>query len=123
MFADDTCIFTKSSSTDDSAKVLNEDLSYIEIWASQWLVKFSPAKTESMFISLQTQKAWNLPCSVFYKTLIANVPHHKHVGLWTSNNLKWDTHITSCINKMFTFIRNLKNSQAYSAKGSLSDLC
>ena len=61
MFADDTCIFTKSSSTYESAKVLNEDLSNIETWASQWLVKFSPAKTESMFISLQTHKACNLP--------------------------------------------------------------
>ena len=126
MFADYTCIFTKSSSTYESANIKNEDLSNIEIWASQWLVKFSPAKTESMFISLQTHNACNLLCLVFYNTPMANVPHYKHAGLWISNKLKWDTHVTSCINKclpLLGILRSLKLtvSRAVLAK-TFSDL-
>ena len=86
--------------------------------------KFSPAKNESMFMSLQTHKGCNLPRLVLYNTPIANVPHHKHVVLWISNNLKWDTHITSCINKCLPLLGNLRS---LSVKGSLRksfpDLC
>ena len=79
----------------EAAVFINQDLNHIEEWAKQWIVKFSPSKTESMVLSLKTKSNKLLVCN----TPIANVQSHKHIGLWISNNFKRNTHINSLVDK------------------------
>ena len=55
MFADDTCLFVPSKDHKLAQVAINRDLDLIMIrdWAHQWLVTFSPPKTESMLVSKQ----------------------------------------------------------------------
>ena len=46
IFADDTCLFITVDNRNEAARLINEDLQAIEIWAEQWLVRFSTPKTE-----------------------------------------------------------------------------
>ena len=48
LFADDTSLYIIVDDPVDAAYQLNNDLLKIHEWAKQWLVKFNPAKSESM---------------------------------------------------------------------------
>ena len=99
LFADDTCLFVSTKDHIEAAWYINEDLKHIEEWARQWIVKFSPTKTESMVLSLKTKSDKMYPRLLLSNTPIANVQCHKHIGLWISNNFKWDFHIKNLVDK------------------------
>lgn len=108
LFADDTCLFINVKNHIEAATLINQDLKNIEEWAKQWLVTFSPSKTESMVISLKHHVENSFPRLVFYNTPIAQVKSHKHIGLWISHNLKWNNHIDSLVEKCSKHIGILK---------------
>ena len=108
LFADDTCLFVKTSNPEIATNFLNNDLANIENWANQWLIKFSPSKTESSVISLKQNTQTRHKRLIFHNTPIANVSSHKHVGLWITHNLKWDHHINSLVQKCSTLLGLLK---------------
>ena len=81
LFADDTCLFIKTSIPEIATNYINNDLANIENWANQWLIKFSPSKTESSVISLKQNTQTRHKRLIFHNTPIANVSSHKHVGL------------------------------------------
>ena len=56
LFADDTSLFLVVENPDTAAETLNSDLEKITQWANTWLVKFNPAKTESLLISRKVIK-------------------------------------------------------------------
>ena len=99
LFADDTCLFVSTNNHTEAAMFINQDLNHIEEWAKQWIVKFSPSKTESMVLSMKTKFNKPFPRLFLCNTPIANVQSHKHIGLWISNNFKWDIHINSLVDK------------------------
>ena len=76
--------------------ILNNDLQKVTDWVKQWLVTFSPPKTESMLISLKDRNI-NHPDLNFYSTIITEVTHRNHLGLTISNDLSWEAHITTMI--------------------------
>ncbi|WP_215897666.1 hypothetical protein, partial [Acinetobacter baumannii] len=46
LFADDTTLFiTVDNNHQETSRQLNNDMSNIQKWADQWLVQFSPSKT------------------------------------------------------------------------------
>ena len=98
MFADDTALFITVDDPVEAATVLNTDLQSISQWADQWLVTFSPPKTESMLISL---KHHNIPHPVLKLdgSDISDVSSHKHLGITLTQNLSWDVHIDSITSK------------------------
>ena len=100
LFADDTCLFVKTSNPEIATNFLNNDLANIENWANQWLIKFSP--------SLKQNTQTRHKRLIFYNTPIANVSSHKHVGLWITHNLKWDHHSNSFVKKCSTLLGLLK---------------
>ena len=51
LFADDTSLFLVVDNPNTAAETLNTDLEKITEWAKTWLVKFNPAKTESLLTS------------------------------------------------------------------------
>ena len=99
LFADDTCLLVSTNNHTEAAMFINQDLNHIEEWAKQWIVKFSPSKTESMVLSLKTKSNKLYPRLLLSNTPIANVQSHKHISLWILITFKWDTHINSLVDK------------------------
>ena len=97
LFADDTTIFVDVDDPVVAADTLNNDLQKMSDWANQWLVTFSPPKTQSMIISYK--KDAHHPAVFLNGTQIEEVSSHKHLGVTISNNLKWNNHILDVVVK------------------------
>ena len=66
LFADDTCLFVKTSNPEIATNFIKNDLANIENWAYQWLIKFCPSKTESSVISLKQNTQIRHKRLIFY---------------------------------------------------------
>ena len=98
LFADDTVLYEIVTDQETSARVLNENLRQIELWANQWLVKFNPDKTKLMNVSLKRNQTFeNFPI-YFSGSQLQVVTSHRHLGLEIRNDLKWSNHIDSLVN-------------------------
>jgi hypothetical protein len=88
----------------------NDGLQAINIWARQWLVKFNPAKTETLLITCK-QNQPILPL-YFDGELVAEVKSHKHFGVTLSADMTWTEHIDSICQKAtkrLDIMRSLKH--------------
>ncbi len=92
LFADDTSLFIIVEDPATSAQLLNTDLELIHAWATQWLVKFNPSKTESMLFSLKPRTQQH-PSLYFSDAQIESVTVHRHLGVTFSSNGDWHVHI------------------------------
>lgn len=99
LFADDTTLFVTSEDHEISSRVLNNDLESLSAWARQWLVTFSPAKTESMCITLRQLRVDHSNPLFFENQRLSSVPEHKHLGVVLTHNLSWSPHITQICDK------------------------
>ena len=61
LFADEKSLFLVVENPDTVAETLNSDLEKITQLANTWLVKFNPAKTESLLISRKVIKPIHTP--------------------------------------------------------------
>ena len=93
LFADDTTIYTIVDNPVATAEVLNRDLESMSQWANDWLLKFSPPKTEALYIS-KKKKNINKPTLNLSNTAIKEVEAHKHLGVTLTNDLSWNKHIS-----------------------------
>ena len=93
LFADDTSLFIVVENPDTAAQTLNSDLEKITKWAKDWLVSFTPIKTETLLISRKLIQPAHPPLHMLNKQ-ISEVENHKHLGLYFSNDRPWHTHIT-----------------------------
>ena len=108
MFADDTCLFVTNKDRNLAQVTLNRDLDLISNWAHQWLVAFSPPKTESMLVSNKKERD-SIPEIVFQGEVIKNVSSHKHLGVFISSDLKWNNHIEYLCESASKKLRMLKS--------------
>ena len=92
LFADDTSLFLVVENPDTAAKTLKSDLEKITQWANTWIVKFNPAKTESLLISRKVIQQVHTPLYM-QNHEIKEVENHKHFGPYFSNDGTWHTHI------------------------------
>ena len=92
LFADDTTLYTIVDNPIATAEVLNRDLTSMEQWANKWLLKFSPSKTESLYISMK-KKNINKPTLKLNEIAIKEIESHKHLGITLSTDLSWNKHI------------------------------
>ena len=53
LFADDSSLFYAAADIADIAGIINHDLQLLTNWARQWLVTFSPLKTEAVLFTLK----------------------------------------------------------------------
>ena len=100
LYADDVTLFITVEDRIDStnsAGTLNNDLTEIEKWSSQWLVKFNCIKTKSMLISKKLNPSDNHVC--FQGRILENVTQHKHLGLIIKSDLTWSTHVNYIVSK------------------------
>ena len=85
LFADDTNLFLVVENPDTAAETFNSDLEKITQLANTWLVKFIPAKTESLFIGKKVIKPVHTPLYM-QNHEIKEVENHKHLGQHFSND-------------------------------------
>jgi hypothetical protein len=97
LFADDTSLYIEIDNPNTAVQTLNTDLEAVQNWADQWLVKFSPAKTKLMTCSYRKK---DHPPIRFNNVTLADVDHHKQLGLTLSSNLSWSTHINSILHSV-----------------------
>ena len=92
LFADDTSLFIIVDDPTEAAQLLNSDMEKIHQWAKRWLVRFNPAKSESLLFSRKINKPFHPPISMNYQ-VISEVTMHNHLGLTFSNDCTWHEHL------------------------------
>jgi hypothetical protein len=100
LFADDTGLYV-------TADIINRDLEKIHQWSVNWLVKFNPQKTETMVISRKLIKPLQPPLEM-NSQILQQGTHHKHLGLFFSNNGLWHDHIDYIVKKAYTRLSMLR---------------
>ena len=107
LYADDTTLHLDFADPAKAQESLNDDLKTIQSWAKQWIVQFSPSKTETMVCSFK-----NIPPQLnlyFDNIKLTQVDHHKHLGLTLSRNLGWSEHVTNILNSVSPMAGVLKS--------------
>ena len=92
LFADDTSLYIIVDNPVEAANQLNSDLLKIHLSATKWLVKFNPAKSESVIFSRKQNKPYHSPV-VLNQEQVTEVTSHKHLGLVFSNDCSWHEHL------------------------------
>lgn len=109
LFADDTIVYLTISSIDDCLK-LQEDLSNLERWESDWLMEFHPGKCNILRIT-KKRSIVKYDYKLHGRTL-ESVSDAKYLGLTISDDTSWNKHIdktTAKGNQRLGFLkRNLK---------------
>ncbi len=107
LFADDTSLYIIVDDPLSSSTTLNLDLETIHRWSVKWLVKFNPLKTETIIFSKKINKPQHPNLSMNGQSL-NTFKEHKHLGLTMSEDGKWNTHISTYINKAWQRIGMLR---------------
>ena len=92
LFADDTSLFIIVDDPTEAAEMLNSDMEKIHQWAKRWLVRFNPAKSESLLLSRKINKPFHPPI-IMNNQVISEVAKHKHLGLTFSHDCTWHEHL------------------------------
>ena len=98
LFADDTSLYIIVDDPTDAAEQLNINLETINRWAETWLVKFNPSKSESLLVSRKINRNVHPPL-IMNRVHINEVQHHKHLGIFLSNDGTWHEHINYITSK------------------------
>jgi hypothetical protein len=113
LFADDTKLY-RTIKDDSSIHKLQQDLDTLGKWSEKWLLKFHPTKCISMSIGNKTKPGYN------YKLNIVNEEHslqwvqeEKDIGVIIDDNLNFDTHINTKINKANSILGLIRRSYKY----------
>ncbi len=97
LFADDTKVYREISSQEDR-QALQDDVTAMERWSADWLLKFHPAKCKTMTLSsrglAQPEAAYTLGGK-----RIKQITQEKDIGVIVDNKLSFDQHIASVANK------------------------
>ena len=86
LFADDTSLFLVVENPLSAVQILNSDLDKINKWAKDWLVSFSPIKTETMLLSRRLLQHAH-PVLYILNQQITEVEHRKYLGIYFSKDV------------------------------------
>ena len=96
LFADDCLLYREINSVQDKVK-LQEDLSHLEAWATNWGMKFNATKCYVLSVKEKTHYYYELN-----KTILKHVDHNPYLGVQLSSDLKWTTHVNNTAKKANT---------------------
>ena len=119
LFADDTSLYIIVDNPINAAGILNADLETLHLWADKWLVKFNPAKSESLLVSRKTNRNVHPPL-IMNTEYINEVQHHKHLGIFLSNDGTWHEHIKYIASKAWQKIYIMRKLKFLLDRDSLS---
>ena len=109
LYADDNSLQHISTNVETIQQQLNNDLHRLDMWSTQWLLKFNPSKTKAVFFS--TKKNAILPCLEFQNCYLDFVSTHKHLGIVFSHDLSWSAYIDSILANAYKKLGLLKKLQ------------
>ena len=98
LFADDTSLYIVVDSPETAAGIINTDLSKMNNWAIDWLVRFNTNKTISMLISRKLIQV-NLPPLQMDASILTEKQSHKHLGISFSKTCTWAEILTTYLRK------------------------
>ena len=102
LFADDTSLFTIVKDENESANILNNDLSLISKWAFNWKMLFNPdpSKPAQEVLFSRKKKAQSHPIISLNNIQVEKSSNQKHLGLILDEKLNFKQHIDSAISKI-----------------------
>ena len=83
--------------------MLNRDLGRLYAWSQQWFMEFNPLKTKYMRFSRNNNTPDNIEISL-NNTQLEEIQIHKHLGLYLTPKLNFETHIDNIISKCSRWI-------------------
>ena len=115
----DTSLYIIVENHNDAAMLLNSDLETIYKWAETWLVKFNPSKSESFLASRKSNRNRHPPL-IMNNVYINEVTHHRHSGIFLSNDGTWHEHINYITSKAWQRIYIIRKLKFWLARESLN---
>ena len=102
LFADDTSLFTIVKDENESANILNNDLSLISKWAFNWKMLFNPdpSKPAQEVLFSRKKKAQSHPIISLNNIQVEKSSNQKHLGLILVEKLNFKQHIDTAISKI-----------------------
>lgn len=94
LFADD-CLLYRITNNESDSKELQNDLSNLEHWESEWQMNFNPDKCYVLNISKKSKT--NLFKYKLHNQILETVPDSKYLGVTISNDLDWGQHINNVV--------------------------
>ena len=91
----------------EAAQLLNSDMEKIDQWAKMWLVRFNPAKSESLLFSRKINKSFHPPI-IMNNQVISEEAMHKHLGLTFTNDCTWHEHLAQIKTKAWQRINIMR---------------
>ena len=93
LFADDTKVFRQVKCPNDK-QILQSDVDNMLKWSNTWMLKFHPDKCVSMTIGSKSPNRYSMGSHTL------DISHcEKDLGISIDDNLKFELHITSAVNK------------------------
>ena len=111
LFADDTSLFTIVKDENESANVLNNDLSLISEWAFNWKMLFNPDPSkpaQEVLFSRKKKALYHLTLSL-NNIQVERASSQKHLGLILDEELHFKQYIESDIAKINKVVAVIKN--------------
>ena len=121
LFVDDTSLLFVVHNINDSANLLNRDLSKIDQWAVQWKMSYNPDPTkqaQEIIFSRKTSQR-NHPGLMFNKSIVNVATIRKHLGMIFNSKLSFDEHLKSVLKKVSKTVGLLKKFQGILPRTSL----
>ena len=115
LFADGTSLFTVVKDENESANVLNNDLSLISKWAFKWKILFNldPTKPAQEVLFSTKKETQNHPTLNFNNIPVERASFQKRLGVILDEKLNFKQHIEGAIvkvNKGVAVIKKLRYS-------------
>ena len=109
LFADDPKIFTEMENKSDSDK-LQDDLNKLLDWSNTWLLRFHPDKCKVLDIGIRDRISYNYHMET---TELEHSDVEKDLGVYIDKKLKFDSHISTKINKANNTLGAIRRSFTY----------
>ena len=124
LFADDTSIFSTVFDVNRSSEALNQDLSSVKNWATQWKMSFNPDPNKQATEVLFSRKLnpVNHPPLYFNGALVSSSSNQKHLGLILDKKLSFRDHLNEKIQKANKGIGLIKRLYSHVPRKSLLNI-
>lgn len=108
LYADDCVLYTEVNDQSDQ-KLLNNDFQRVASWCKRWQMCINFEKT--VFMRITRKKRPLMFTYNFNGVILSEVSEYKYLGLWISNDLRWNKHIryvtANAYRKLFFLRRTL----------------
>ena len=109
MFADDTKIFRTLKNKSD-CEILQADLDNLSRWSNRWCLTFNTSKCKRMHIGKDNPKFEYTMTTENNNIILAETVQEKDLGVWISNNLKWEKQVVAATQQAMVVSRSVKRA-------------